>query len=29
MRAQADLVEPVAQFQPKLVRMAKDGPAED
>jgi tRNA-splicing ligase RtcB len=29
MRAQRDLVEPVAQFQPKLVRMAKDGPAED
>jgi tRNA-splicing ligase RtcB len=29
MAAQADLVEPVAQFQPKLVRMAKDGPAED
>ena len=29
MRAQSDLVEPVAQFQPKLVRMAKDGPAED
>lgn len=29
MRAQADLVEPLAQFQPKIVRMAKDGPAED
>ncbi len=29
MRAQSDLVEPAAQFQPKLVRMAKDGPAED
>ena len=29
MRAQADLVEPVAQFQPKLVRMAQAGPAED
>lgn len=29
MRAQADLVEPLAQFQPKMVRMAKGGPAED
>jgi len=29
MQAQSDLVEPVAMFQPKMVRMAKDGPAED
>ena len=29
MAAQADLVEPLAQFQPKLVRMADGGPAED
>ena len=25
MAAQTDLVEPLAQFQPKLVRMAKPG----
>ncbi len=29
MAAQADLVEPLARFQPKLVRMADGGPAED
>jgi tRNA-splicing ligase RtcB len=29
MAAQADLVEPMARFQPKLVRMADGGPAED
>ncbi len=29
MAAQSDLVEPLAQFQPKLVRMADGGPAED
>lgn len=29
MRAQRDLVEPVARFQPRLVRMAQGGPAED
>lgn len=29
MAAQRDLVEPVARFHPKLVRMAKGGPAED
>lgn len=29
MAAQCDLVEPLAQFQPKLVRMADGGPAED
>jgi tRNA-splicing ligase RtcB len=29
MAAQADLVEPLAQFKPKLVRMADGGPAED
>jgi tRNA-splicing ligase RtcB len=29
MRHQADLVEPIAQFHPKMVRMAKGGRAED
>ena len=29
MNYQADLVEPIAQFHPKMVRMAKGGRAED
>jgi RNA-splicing ligase RtcB len=29
MRHQGDLVEPIAQFRPKMVRMAKGGWAED
>ena len=29
MRYQQDLVEPIAQFHPKMVRMAKDGKPED
>jgi tRNA-splicing ligase RtcB len=29
MENQSDLVEPIAQFHPKMVRMAKGGRAED
>jgi len=29
MRAQSDLVEPIARFQPRIVRMSDDGTAED
>jgi tRNA-splicing ligase RtcB len=29
MAAQAELVEPIASFQPRIVKMAPGGPAED